>query len=68
MNAQQRRKDFRRCKIEQIFGAFCRDDDDDDIVRVDLEGFGIDVEKSKKDFTAFLDELTKRAAGETREE
>ena len=44
-------------QIDKIISAFCDDSDNDDIVRADLEGFGVDVDKAKQSFNEFLDAL-----------
>jgi len=44
-------------QIDRIISIFCNDSDDSGIVRADLEGFGIDVDKAKEDFGVFLDSL-----------
>lgn len=47
-------------EIDRIINTFCSEDDDDDIVRSDLEGFGIDVDESKKKMGEFMNELEKK--------
>jgi len=43
--------------LERLIDYFCSDADEPDIVRADLEGFGVDVDKAKEDFGVFLDDL-----------
>lgn len=53
MNARQRRKDFRKFKIDQIFGAFCSDDDDD--------ATPLGLKEEITEIISILETLTKRA-------
>lgn len=49
-------------KLESLLGRFIDDErDGEELVRADLEGFGVDVQAEKRKFRALLDGLEARA-------
>ncbi len=54
----------RDTRLDALLGQFIDDEHDgQELVRADLEGFGVEVQREKRKFGALLDELEARARG-----